>query len=387
MDLHLLQTSASPRKRSRSSSSHRHTRMLPNHTSNRSRLAGGAYWAMMRRIVVIAGCIDAAWIPMYATLGAPFLAALNLLGVVLYAVAFVLIGQRRNRLAVSLVWLEVLLHSAAGSLLLGWDSGFHYFLLMFIPSIVVGAERRWAVLTVGALLAFYLSLQAACQALAPLSPLQPWALQVARAVNVLLIFGMFYAMAAFYRATVIKAERRLLAAATTDPLTGLANRSHFQQRALTELSHGRRRGEPTALVLADVDFFKRINDEFGHDAGDKVLVRLAALMRESLREVDVLARWGGEEFLALLPSSDSAAAAQVAERLRRTVAAAHIDIGGRTLQVTMSFGVAEVSDPLDLQPATARADGALYKSKREGRNRVSCAPGPVTSDAPFREAA
>ena len=341
---------------------------------------------MMRRIVIVAGCIDAAWIPMYATLGAPFLAALNLVGVALYALAYVLLGQRRNQLAVSLVWLEVLLHSALGSLLIGWDSGFHYFLLMFIPAIVVGAERRWAVPMVGALLAFYLGLQAACQALGPLSPLQPWALQLAQAVNVLLIFGMFYAMAAFYRATVIKAERRLLAAATTDPLTGLANRSHFQLRALTELSHGRRRDEPTALVLADVDYFKRINDEFGHDAGDKVLVRLAALMRESLREVDVLARWGGEEFLALLPSSNSAAAAQVAERLRQAVAAVHIDVGGRTVQVTMSFGIAEVGDPLDLQPATVRADLALYTSKREGRNRVSCAPGLITPGVPSREA-
>lgn len=329
---------------------------------------------MMRRIVVIAGCIDAVWIPMYAGLGAPFLAALNLVGVALYAGAYALLGRRRNTLAVSLVWLEVLLHSALGSLLIGWDSGFHYFLLMFIPAIVVGAERRWAVPMVCALLAFYLGLHAVCQALGPLSPLQPWALQLAQAVNVVIIFGMFYAMAAFYRAMVIKAERRLLAAATTDPLTGLANRSQFQLRALTELSHGRRRGEPTTLVLADVDFFKRINDEFGHEAGDKVLVRLAALMRESLREVDVLARWGGEEFLALLPSIDSAAAGQVAERLRQAVAAVHIDIGGRTVQVTMSFGIAEVADPVDLKPATVRADLALYRSKREGRNRVSSAP-------------
>lgn len=352
-------------------------------TSSRSRLAGGAYWAMMRRIVIAAGCIDALWIPMYAAIGAPFLAALNLGSVVLYAVAWLLIERRRNGAAVALIWAEVLCHCAAGSLLIGWDSGFHYFLLMFIPAIVVGAPRRWALPMVLGLLSFYLGLQATCAALGPLSPLQPWALRVAHWVNVALIFGMFYAMAAFYRATVIKAERRLFAAATTDPLTGLANRSQFHLRALTELSHARSSGQAAALVLADVDFFKRINDEYGHEAGDKVLVRLAALMRENLREVDVLARWGGEEFLALLPASDAEAATAVAERLRQAVAAVHVDIGGRMVQVTMSFGISEVVGGQDLQPATARADQALYISKRAGRNRVSST---TPSEAPLAAA-
>jgi diguanylate cyclase (GGDEF)-like protein len=337
-------------------------------------MAGGAYWAMMRRIVIAAGCIDAIWIPMYAAIGAPFLAAVNVVSVIMYAAAWVLLGQRRNTAAVALVWLEVLFHSAAGSLLIGWDSGFHYFLLMFVPAIVVGSKRQLAVPLVLGTAAFYIGLYALCAYLGPLSPLQPWALHVAYIVNVALFIGMFFAMAAYYRDTVVKAERRLLAAATTDPLTGLANRSQFHMRALNELSHGKRRGEPTALVLADVDFFKRINDEFGHEAGDKVLVRLASLMRENLRDVDVLARWGGEEFLALLPSNDSAAASVVAERLREAVASVLIDIGDRVIQVTMSFGISQVDDVHDLQPATARADQALYVSKREGRNRINCAP-------------
>jgi diguanylate cyclase (GGDEF)-like protein len=342
-------------------------------TSPRSRLAGGAYWAMMKRIVVVAGCINAAWILMYAAVGAPFLAALSGVSVLAYAISYSLIVQRRNTAAAVLVWAEVMLHAALGSLLIGWGSGFHYFLLIFIPALVVGSSRRWAVPLVGLLLTFYLGLYAACQALGPLSPLPSWALQLAHGVNVLLVFGMFYAMAAFYRATVIKAERRLLAAATTDPLTGLANRAAFHLRAQSELAQGRRRGEPVSLMLADVDFFKRINDEFGHEAGDLVLLRLAELMRQTLREVDVLARWGGEEFLALLPSADTSQAADVAERLRQAVAAVHIDIGGRTVQVTMSFGIAQVHAHHDLQSATQSADQALYSSKRSGRNRVSCA--------------
>ncbi len=347
--------------------------MKRSRSESRSSLAGSAYWAMMKCIVIAAGCIDAVWIGMYAALGAPFLAVLNVASVALYATAFWLLRQRRNRPAVALIWFEVLVHSALGSLLIGWDSGFHYFLLMFIPAIVVGAPRRWPLPMVLVLFLFYAALHSLCRSVGPLSPLQPWALALAHGLNLALIFGLFYAMTAYYRGTVIQAERRLLAAATTDPLTGLANRSQFQIRAATELAHGRRRKETAALVLADVDYFKRINDELGHDAGDKVLVRLAALMRDNLREVDVLARWGGEEFLALLPSNDIAAATAVAERMRQAVAAVHIDIGGRMVHVTMSFGVAQISDLSELQQATARADRALYDSKNGGRNRVSVA--------------
>lgn len=343
----------------------------PEASAERSRLAGDAYWAMMKRIVLAAGCIDAAWIPLYAAIGAPFLAAMNIFGVAVYAAAYALIGRRNNKTAVLLVWMEVLLHSALGSLLVGWDSGFHYFLLVFIPALVVGATRQRAVPGVVLLLTFYLGLQAVCRAVGPLSPLQPWALQVAQAVNVVLIFGLLYTMAAYYRGSVIKAERRLLAAATSDPLTGLANRSHFQRRAHAELLQSRRRGEPLSLMLADVDFFKRINDEHGHEAGDQVLVQLARMLRQALREVDVLARWGGEEFLVLLPAIDSRAATAVAERLRQAVAAQPIQHAGRSIPVTLSFGIAEVHGEHDLQAATHRADQALYRSKHEGRNRVS----------------
>lgn len=346
---------------------------VPN--SHRSRLAGGAYWAMMKRIVVVAGCIDAAWIGLYAALGAHALALLNVLSVAVYAAAFALIQRRRNAPAVALIWLEVLGHATLGTLLLGWDSGFHYFLLLFIPALVVGTEPRRAVPAVLVLLTVYAALWAASRTFGPLSPLPPLQLAIAHWVNVALVFAMFYGLAAYFRAQVIRAERQLLKMATIDPLTGLANRSQFHVRATAELARSRRERQPMALMLADVDFFKRINDEHGHDAGDQVLRRLAELMQQALRETDVLARWGGEEFLALLPASDAEQAAAVAERVREAVASVQIDVGGQRLQVTMSFGVTGLSpeqEPeADLQSATLRADRALYASKQLGRNRVT----------------
>jgi diguanylate cyclase (GGDEF)-like protein len=352
----------------------------------RSRLAGGAYWAMMRRIVVIAGCIDAAWLLLYTLLGALPLAGLNVVSVAMYFAAYIFIGQRRNKLAVTLIWAEVLAHSAIGSLLIGWDSGFHYFLLMFIPAIVVGSSPRVAMPLVGLLLAFYVGLDALCAHLGPLTPLPAPQLQIARWVNIVLVFAMFYAVVGYYRATVVAAERRLLQMATTDPLTGLANRSQFHVRAMTEIARCRRGRQPVSLVLADVDFFKGINDQHGHEAGDKVLMRLADLMRNTLRETDVLARWGGEEFIALLPDSDEACAVGLAERVRHAVATVHIDVGGRTVSVTMSLGVAACDSADDLQAAIARADLALYASKRGGRDCVSVASG-VASPGPIPEAA
>lgn len=338
-------------------------------------MAGGAFWAMLRRVVVMAGAIDAFALVLYAALDVKALAALNVVSVAMYAAAYVLIGQRRNRLGVALIWTEVLTHASIGSLLIGWDSGFHYFLLLFVPAIVLGSSRRIAAWLVTLLLAFYFGLDAICAHFGPMSPLSALHLQIARSVNILLVFGMLYTMAGFYRARVVAAERRLLQMATTDPLTGLANRSQFHVRAVTEIARCKRGQQPVSLLLADVDFFKRINDEYGHEVGDKVLVRLAELMRHTLRETDVLARWGGEEFIALLPDSDEASALGLAERVCRAVAAVHIDVDGRALSVTMSFGVASCEDVEDLQPATARADLALYASKRGGRNCVSAASG------------
>lgn len=338
----------------------------------RRRLSGAAYWIMLKRVVVVAGGINAAWVVLYALLGSMPLVVLSVVSVALYAVARWLLERRRNLLASVLIWTEAVGHAVIGSLLLGWDSGFHYFLMMLsVPLLVIGTPPRRALPLTGVVLLAYAALYAVCTWLGPLRPLPPLQAGIAMWVNIVLVFGMFYAMAAYYRVRVVDAERRLLEMATIDPLTGLANRAQFQVRAASELSRMQRSGEPVALMLADVDFFKRINDEFGHDAGDKVLVRLAAVLREGLRDCDVLARWGGEEFLALLPACDSRGAYDVAERLRQAVAGAHVDIGGRALEVTMSFGIAEVDADHDLLAATTRADRALYRSKREGRNRVT----------------
>ena len=156
-----------------------------------------------------------------------------------------------------------------------------------------------------------------------------------------------------------------------DHLTGVANRRAFFEAAELELQRNRRAPRPTALILVDADHFKGINDRHGHPGGDAVLRQLGLVLTATFRQVDVVARIGGEEFAVLLPSSTLAGAAAVAERLRQVVQAQVVAFEGASISLTVSAGVA-ASDgvDLDLETLMKRADRALYAAKAGGRNRV-----------------
>ena len=157
-----------------------------------------------------------------------------------------------------------------------------------------------------------------------------------------------------------------------DELTGLFNRRHFISLARHELSRSTRYGGKLSLLMLDVDFFKRVNDEHGHRAGDQVLAAISLEIQQALRETDIPGRLGGEEFAVLLPETGPEKAAQVAERLRKCVAGKSIDIGdGKQLTCTLSIGVAaKPSEENDLEKLLHRADTALYAAKEAGRDRV-----------------
>ncbi|MDH4419690.1 MAG: GGDEF domain-containing protein [Acidovorax sp.] len=336
-----------------------------------SSLAGKAYWAMVQRVALTAAVIDAGYIVLFWVLGSWPLTLVNAVSILMYLCAHQLIARRHNTAGLLLIWVEVIGHSALGSLLIGWDSGFHYYLLMFIPAIVVANTRGTAAPMVLALLGYYLGLQALCDHLGPLTPLPDLSVKIVNWVHICLVFAMSAVLSAYYRRTVLATEGRLRKQATRDPLTGLANRSHFHAQATQALARSQRDGTPVALMLCDVDHFKHINDQHGHAVGDEVLVAIARTLAENLREGDVLARWGGEEFLALMPASPQDAACATAERIRALVALAPLQAGNTSIALTLSFGVALVHSADDLQPAIARADKALYESKNLGRNRVS----------------
>lgn len=164
-------------------------------------------------------------------------------------------------------------------------------------------------------------------------------------------------------------EIELRQLATTDPLTGAWNRRHFLELAAKEVNRSRRYGRPLAVMLIDIDNFKRINDTLGHSSGDQVLTRLARVLRRTLRKPDAFGRLGGDEFAVLAPELDEDAARQMAERLREAM---EITLPGADFLVTISIGVSAWNDADEtIEPAMHRADQALYRSKQEGRNRVA----------------
>ena len=163
--------------------------------------------------------------------------------------------------------------------------------------------------------------------------------------------------------------------ARTDPLTGLWNRHHFGEQLQRTLGEADRYGTAVSLVLVDIDHFKRVNDQWGHQAGDAVLKQVARILQDGVRSVDVCVRYGGEEIALLLPRTDSEHAVDVAERLRARIAAQPIRHGATEIPVTASFGVATYPETVKVRDQLFPAsDKALYIAKHEGRNRVRAKP-------------
>jgi diguanylate cyclase (GGDEF)-like protein len=163
-------------------------------------------------------------------------------------------------------------------------------------------------------------------------------------------------------------QSKLLALSITDPLTGAFNRRHMQERLLDALQASRRGAGPATLLVIDIDHFKRINDDLGHEAGDEALKGLVALLRQRSRRIDLLFRMGGEEFVLLLPATAEAPGASLAEQLRTSIAEAPL-LPGRP--VTVSIGVGELNPDDTVFSWIKRADDALYAAKNAGRNRVA----------------
>lgn len=169
-------------------------------------------------------------------------------------------------------------------------------------------------------------------------------------------------------------ESELQQQALTDPLTGLSNRRQYELLFRRELDRFRRHGTPLVVGLIDLDHFKEINDNYGHDVGDQVLCHVAELLKKPLRQSDILGRFGGEEFICILPEADLDQARSVAERMRQSLADTRLVQEGNSIQITATFAVTQVTAAdSDLNEVIRRVDSALYKGKNEGRNCVICA--------------
>jgi diguanylate cyclase (GGDEF)-like protein len=168
-----------------------------------------------------------------------------------------------------------------------------------------------------------------------------------------------------------RAEGEAARLATMDPLTGAYNRRTFHEIAERELSRARRAGQPLSIIVLDIDHFRAVNERHGNRVGDLALQCVADLARGALRKEDMLVRYGGEEFLVLLPGAGLDDVAQIGERIRRAVGETSVVEGEQRISVTVSLGGATYGDgAASAEQLVARADAALYGAKAEGRNRL-----------------
>jgi len=182
----------------------------------------------------------------------------------------------------------------------------------------------------------------------------------------LIIFFSYYLVSVAIKESRRRAELDILS--RTDPLTGIYNRRHLEQKIQNEWERSRRTGSVFSILIADVDFFKSINDRFGHDRGDFVLKTIASDISRSVRAYDTVGRWGGEEFIILLPDADDLSAGETAERIRKTVGSRVYE--DADLNVTLTIGSAVSSEKDTCANIIKKADSALYYGKRKGRNCV-----------------
>ena len=330
---------------------------------------------LMLGVSVMAGFAHLCFLLLFYSSGVTQLAIINVGSILCYVLTTLLLWHNHVLQAWMLILLEVVGHAVLAVYFVGWESGFHLYIMLAPPVMVASPLDNWrrkAPLVLG-LVALYVGLDFFLRLATPIVALEPSVLRGLHYFNLITVLVFLVFLAGTYYRLVVQREQQLREMATTDLLTRLRNRRSVLDTSTCEAAKQRRDGRPLSFVLCDVDHFKAINDTHGHEAGDDILKAVARILRSGVREVDHAARWGGEEFLLLLPETALPGAEVVANRLRKMIAELKVPGKDGPLNVTMTFGIStlRLNEPID--QAIARADKALYQGKRSGRNRVELA--------------
>ena len=328
-----------------------------------------SYRRLVHFCALTALLVHLALIAIFACNGFTWLAWFNAWSLAMHARALWLSHPGGNvQRAADCIGLEVAINAIVTTLMLGWDSGFHYLMIPMVPVYMLSNQHsrrmRLGLAVVTGVIYIVLKLWSSFHT--PLYQAPMDMLHTLEFSCLLTLFLAFMALSTRYHDIVAEAQDMLAREASTDPLTGALNRRRLTQLATELPPEGY-----SALLLCDIDHFKRVNDRYGHDAGDTVLQHFYRQMLTCTRSGDHVSRWGGEEFLVLLPQTSSELARQVAQRLRDTTAATPIVIApGQQLHITVTIGLAYLWPGESLQAAILRADAALYRGKASGRNQV-----------------
>jgi len=309
---------------------------------------------------------------LFTAVDVPVLAWFNVASVVVYALTAWLVRRGRPHTALLLGTTEVMMFTALASIMLGWSSGFHYYLFALPPMMFLsGLKQRFCVLAVIAVSLLYVSLSILLDHSRPVAALPELWLELMRYANVATTITVIGLLSFVYRSNVNGAVRRLKHMAATDPLTGLTNRREFFRRAEAAGLADHATVTGYALLLYDIDNFKQINDRYGHDVGDRILYSVGLVLQQTDDAAAIVTRWGGEEFLILLPGATLDDAESVAAIARRRLARAQLVESNRKVRVTVTVGLAEHRSDETLEQCIIRADTALRAGKRQGKNRAT----------------
>ena len=291
----------------------------PTLTAPRSRSGRLAFLVTVKKALLIAAGLDVLCLALLYVLGANRLACINIFSIGIYALAWYLLKHRFTSLAILITCTEVFARAAYGTYIIGLDGGFHYAILLLVPLIFVRLRIRSSLLALSGVWLFFIGIDLSAHQWLPAAPLHALPLLLVRVFNLTTVIVMFALLSFSYMQVVGSAERALQLQAATDPLTGLFNRRHVLDVVEYEVKRRSRATAPLCVLLGDVDHFKACNDALGHVAGDQVLVWVSEAMQASVREGDTVGRWGGEEFLIVLPNTEPGRAMRVAERIRKNV--------------------------------------------------------------------
>lgn len=321
---------------------------------------------------------------LFHVMGVWQLSLYNIIVTAYYSYCYTTVREGKVRQGYILTFIEIIVQMIFSTLIVGWGVGFYAYVIALIPLYYYinmflgrGSDHPftpflWAMITFALFLgSFILSLN--------VSPVKE--LEMTEKVTVF-IFNTFFAfqliiwmshflVLGYKKSLSDMAEKNatLDAAAGQDPLTKLFNRRTMEEKLDAALEAAKKNGTIFSLVMGDIDFFKKINDSYGHDCGDVALVSVADILKACVRDGDIVCRWGGEEFL-LLVSGNRGVASTVAERIRSRIENNVVEFGGNKIQFTMTLGVSTYAPGYSLEALVNQADENLYYGKEHGRNQV-----------------
>lgn len=323
-------------------------------------------------IYIFSFAVHAVLMGLFLFLRADVLAAYNLVSCSVFALCLRMNRTARYPTAFLIAVVEVVVHSTLCVLFIGWETGFHYFILAIIPFCIVvpGLSLPRKTLTAVALVAVYAVVYVLAAQIPAQYALSDTIVLMLKYANLVLTFAAFSFLVHFLSQASEESERRVTEASRTDYLTGVLNRRGMAERLEAARATAMRSAQQLSVIIGDLDHFKQVNDRYGHNCGDQVLVEATECLRTPLRNGDVVSRWGGEEFLILLPDTSASGARTVGEKLLQSFRASKFVCSTVQFSMTITLGAATFRGNESVETLIGRADRALYSGKQSGRDRL-----------------